>query len=306
MQNIARSMNSLTSKEQELVSACRNADISKIEEILRESFGDLYVGIAALTAVKHNSEEKSLEIVRRFAHSGLGLKERSFYMDETGNPLENIANRVLRNALSKNYFELARFLIANYHISDCELQKNLIVTCKSSTFDMFEHIYQILEERGSNSPEDNPEILARASKHKDFRIIDYLLQSWDPEDEETQKAKNSALREAASRGDLEMVKFWADKGASVHCEEGEDNEPVCYAVEANSFETVDYLLEQGAQICDSALTRVLERAVECDNLEMVEFLLERDAVIDRELMHYAECTNQRIYLYLKQKFENIH
>jgi len=106
-----------------------------------------------------------------------------------------------------------------------------------------------------------------------------------------QAKKNRALFEAVKKADIEQVKLLIAEGADVDArwgdttakeeEKNSDDNPLCYAVDANNMDLVKLLVEVGADV-NAGSWPPLCRAVDENNTAIAEYLIDHGANVNVE------------------------
>lgn len=89
----------------------------------------------------------------------------------------------------------------------------------------------------------------------------------------------TALHEASARGDIPMMTFLLQRGASVHARDRWQHRPLHYAIDSGNAEAVKLLLDSGADVNAASYggKSVLHEAAIIGKPEIVKLLLERGA-----------------------------
>lgn len=89
----------------------------------------------------------------------------------------------------------------------------------------------------------------------------------------------TALHEASARGDVAMMTFLLQRGASVHARDRWEHRPLHYAIDSGNVEAVKLLLDYGADVNAASYggKSVLHEAAIIGKPEIVKLLLERGA-----------------------------
>ena len=179
------------------------------------------------------------------------------------------------------------------------------------------------------------QLIDKINQHPNYKVRNKALQDLELINEsvytdfiDVHTENNDALRWAAEKGDIDMVKFLVEKGADINAndglalflaanignydmvkylvEKGADihacnDSALCCAAENGSLDVLKFLVEKGADI--NANGSVLAWAVYSKNLDMIEYLVEQGADISANNYQVLEWAKQnkhtKVLKYLK-------
>ena len=113
---------------------------------------------------------------------------------------------------------------------------------------------------------------------------------------------NNVIIETAARGNISMVTYLLNKGASINITDHWGWTPLMHAAKKNNLELVTYLVKHGALVKhkDKFDDSALQFAVQHNNLPMAMFLLDQGATIDERMLEFAR-EFPYLYSYLTQE-----
>ena len=147
------------------------------------------------------------------------------------------------------------------------------------------NVYKL--KNGMKAYQIDGDAVSNAASKGNLDLVKYLV-------EKGAKIGFDAVSSAAFNGDLDLLEYLLSKGAEI-------GDAVSIAAENNNLDLVKYLLSKGAEIGDA-----VSNAAESGNLDLVEYLVEKGGKIsDDAVLHAASIGNLDIIKYLLSKGKKI-
>jgi ankyrin repeat protein len=215
-----------------------------------------------------------------------------YLVEEQGADIHADNEYAMRCAAMNGHLEVVKYLVEEQRI---DIRANHDHTMRLAAAMRQIAVMEYLCDQGADIRACNDEAIQFAAWKGDLTIIVSILQRCENPIKQNmiRMFDNSAVRQAAMNGHLDVVKYLCEQGVDIHAK---NNLAVRYAAMNGHLEVVQYLVEQGADIDEA-----VRYAVEKGHLDVVQYLVEQGADIDEAVRYAVEKGHLDVVQYLVEQ-----